>query len=191
MTYQEVIDRILYEAQRGGEKAEQANLNTQSVVEAIMPSLLQRVALKYASDEEGRSLLRQTHALTLAAGVATLPAAVLTQCKWGASVSDPEDATVARAQSLVPYWQDFVQERSGIQAEPAWWTIRGDDQFHYLEPNESYDAAAGKDGEIELDIATVPAIPASASDATGWPAEIESDVIDTGAEILRGAKIAV
>jgi hypothetical protein len=191
MTYQELCERILLEAQRGGERAEQANLNTQSVIEAIMPSVLQDVALKFARDEEGRSLLRQTHTITLTDGVGVVPAAVLTQCKWGASIADPADVTVAQLQSFVAYWQDFVQPRSGLEADIPLWTIKGNDEFHYLEAGEDYDPADGFDGDVELTIATVPSIPASAADQTGWPSEFESDVIDYGAEMLRGMKIAV
>lgn len=190
MTYQELCNRILLEAQRGGERAELANLNTQSVIEAMMPSVLQDVALKFARDEEGRSLLRETHTITLTLGVGTVPASVLTQCKWGASISDPLDTTVAQLQSLVAYWQDFVQLRTGLEADIPWWTIRGNDEFYYLAAGEDYDPTAGYDGDIELTIATVPSIPAAATDQTTWPPEFESDVIDYGAEMLRGMKIA-
>jgi hypothetical protein len=181
----------LFESQRGGESAEQANLNTRSVIESIMPSVLQDVALRLARTEEGRSLLRVTHTITLTSGVGIVPAVALTQCKWGASISDPLDTTVAQLQSLVPYWQDFVQPRDGLAADLPWWTIRGDSDFHYLEAGEDYDPSDGYDGDIELTIATVPAMPTVAGDPLGWPVEVETDVIDCAAEMLRGMKIAV
>lgn len=190
MTYTELITRIIFEAQRGGEKAELANLNTQSVAESIIPTALQDVALKFARTDEGRSLLRQTHTITLANGVGTIPATALTQCKWGALVSDPDDVTVAQAQSLVPEWQDFVQERAGVMAEPVWWTIKGNSDFHYLESGETYDPAAGKDGDIELTIATVPEVPTDPDAELTWPDEVQMDVVDYTAELLRGAKLA-
>jgi hypothetical protein len=191
MTYAELCTRILFEAQRGGEAAEQANLNTQSVIESIMPSLLQDVALKFARTDEGRSLLRVTHTITLAAGVGVVPPEALTQCKWGASVSDPNDITVAQTQSLVPEWPDFVQERSGIQSELVWWTIKGDGDFHYLASGETYDPTLGFDGDIELTIASVPVMPTDPDLALDWPEEIQTDIIDLGSEWLRGMKIPI
>jgi len=190
VTYQEVCDRALFQAQRGGEAAELANLNTQSVIEAMMPSVLQDVALSYARNDEGRSLLRRTHTIALTIGVGTVPAEALTQCKWGASISDPVDTAVAQLQSLVPYWTDFVQPRSGLDLQTAWWTIRGDSDFHYLEIGEDYDPADGFTGDIELSIASVPAIPVAAGDEAAWPSEIVTDCIDLLSERLRGAKIA-
>lgn len=186
MTYQELCDRILFEAQRGGERAELANLNTQSVIESIMPSVLQEVTLKYAGgDSNQQSLLRQTHAVTLTDGVGVLPGEVLTTCVWGSNVFVDDEPTLGPLMSYTP-WIDFIAPAtSGLIGR---YSIRGSHEFYWADPGEDYPNLT-RDGEVSVTIATVLSIPASATDQTGWPSEAESDIIDRAAEYLRGAKI--
>lgn len=186
MTYQSLIDLSLQQALAAGDQLQSALLDADMTMESLVGTVFQNVALQKAADEEGRSLLRRTHTLTLTNGVAVLPDTVLTQCKHGASIADPSNVLVAQAQSLVPYWQDFVQPRVGIFAQPAWWTIKGDDDFHYIEPNESYDPSSGFSGELELTIASVPEVPASASATVDVPAEVFSDLVTAFAAAIRG-----
>jgi hypothetical protein len=188
MTYQEICDRILLEAQRGGEKAEQANLNSQSVIEAMMPSMLQEITLRYArSDSDKQSLLRQTHAITLTNGVGTIPANVLTTCIWGSTVDVADEPEITQAMSYTP-WNSFISP-SSLDDLMGRYSIRGDHELYWADPGEVYPDLT-RDGEVSLTIATTLAIPAAATDQTGWPAEAESDVIDLGANWLRGEKIA-
>src|SRR5690349_17429698 len=94
MTYQELCDRILFEAQRGGEKAEQANLNTQSVIEAIMPSVLQEITVRCWQVESKRPLLKQSHTIAIAAGVGVFPSLALKEALTGGMVLEPDDPDV-------------------------------------------------------------------------------------------------
>lgn len=186
MTYTELCTRILFEAQRGGEKAELANLNTQSVIESIMPSVLQEVTLKYArGDSNQQSLLRQTHTITLTNGVGTIPDEVLTTCVWGSSVYIDAEPTIGPLMTYAP-WISFINPADD---RLGYYSIRGNDELYWADPGESYPSLT-RDGEVLLTIATVLSIPASADTETGWPSEAESDVIDRAAEYLRGAKIA-
>lgn len=188
MTYQEICDRILLEAQRGGEKAEMANLNTQSVIEAMMPSVLQEVTLKYArSDSDKQSLLRQTHTITLAAGIGEIPADVLTTCIWGSSVEVADEPEITQAMGYTP-WISFISP-SSLDVLMGQYSIRGNHELFWADPGESYPDLT-RDGEVSLTIATTLSIPADPDDQTGWPAEAESDVIDLAASWLRGEKIA-
>lgn len=187
MTYTELCARILLEAQRGGEKAEQANLNTQSVIEAIMPSVLQEVTLKYArGDSDKQSLLRQTHAITLTNGVGTLPATVLSTCVWGSSVYVDDEPEVGPLMSYTP-WISFINPSSDLL---GYYTIRGNDQFYWVDPGDVYEVGVGRSTDISLTIATVLTVPDDPDDDTEWPPEAESDVIDLASEWLRGARIA-
>jgi hypothetical protein len=176
----------LQQALAGGDQLKSALLDADMTMESLVQTVFQNVAIQKTADEEGRSLLRRTHTLTLTNGVAVIPDTVLTQCKYGASISDPSNVAVAQAQSLVPYWQDFVQPRNGIFAQPAWWTIKGDDDFHYIEPNESYDPSSGFSGPLELTIASVPEVPASASDPVVVVTEVFSDLVTALAQAIRG-----
>ena len=186
MTFTEICDRILLEAQRGGEKAEQANLNSQSVIEAMMPSVLQEITLQYArSDSDKQSLLRQTHTITLADGVGEIPAAVLTTCIWGSSVYVDDEPEIGPLMSYTP-WISFINPADD---RLGYYSIRGNHELFWADPGESYPDLT-RDGEVSLTIATTLSIPADPDDQTGWPAEAESDVIDLAANWLRGEKVA-
>lgn len=186
MTYQEICDRILLEAQRGGEKAEQANLNSQSIIEAMMPSVLQEITLKYArGDSDKQSLLRQTHTITLTDGVGEIPADVLTTCIWGSSVYIDDEPEIGPLMSYTP-WISFINPADD---RLGYYSIRGTDELYWADPGESYPDLT-RTGDVSLTIATVLSIPVDPDVDTGWPSEAESDIIDRGAEYLRGAKLA-
>src|SRR5689334_12472472 len=185
-TLQTLVDYALQQALVGGDQLKSALLDADMTMESLLQNVFQDVALNLANDEEGRSLLRRTHTITLTNGVGVVPDVALTQCKYGASISDPDDSTVAQLQSLVPYWQDFVQPRSGLASQIAWWMIKGDDDFHYLEIGEDYDPTDGFTGNIELTIASVPEIPAAATDLVDVPPEVYSDLVKGLAVAIRG-----
>jgi len=185
-SYQTLIDLALQQALAGGDQLRSALLDADMTMESLVQTVFQNVALQKAADQEGRGLLRRTHTLAVTNGVATLPDTVLTQCKYGASISDPDNIAVAQAQSMVEYWQDFVQPRVGIFAQPAWWIIKGDDDFHYIQPNENYDPSTGFTGSLELTIASVPEVPAGASDTVDVVAEVFSDLVSALAVAIRG-----
>ena len=187
---QTLVDFALQQALAGQNQLTSALLDADMTMETLLQNVFQDVSLKLANDEEGRSLLRRTHTLALTNGVGVLPDEVLTQCKYGASISDPADTTVAQSQSLVPYWQDFVQPRTGIQAQLAWWTIKGDDDFHYLESGETYDPATGFTGDLELTIATVPIIPTVATDPVDVVPEVYSNLVQGLAMAIRGLVVS-
>lgn len=185
MTFSELCTRILFEAQRGGEASEQANLNTQSVIESIMPSVLQEVTQKYANgDSNQQSLLRQTHTITLANGVGAIPNEAMTTLVWGSSVWVDGETEISQAMSYAP-WISFINPADD---RLGYYSIRGNTEFYWADPGESYPDLT-RDGEVSLTIATVLTIPADPDTDTGWPAETESDLIDLASEWLRGAKI--
>lgn len=189
MTYTEICTRILYEAQRGGEAAEQSNLNSRTVIESIMPSVLQEVALKYAADPEKQSLLRRTHTVTLAVGVGTLPDEVLTGCVWGSTVWVPSDVEVGPLMSFTP-WVSFIEQSDDGFGLVGKYSIRGDNELYWVDPGEVYTPGSGRTGNVEVTIASVPVIPANPDTEVDWPDEVQSDVIDLASEWLRGAAIA-
>lgn len=188
ITFTEIITRILFQAQRGSESAELANLNTQSVAESIMPSVLQEVTLKYANgDSNQQSLLRQTHTIALTDGVGAIPAEVLTTCVWGSSVWVDDETEISQNMSYSP-WISFINP-SQLETLIGRYSIRSDTELYWADPGESYPDLT-RTGNVSLTIATVLSIPADPDTETGWPGEAESDVIDRAAEYLRGAKLA-
>lgn len=188
MTYTELCTRIIFEAQRGGEAAEMANLNTQSITESIMPSVLQAVTKKYASgDSDDQAVLRQTHMVTLANGVGELPEESLVSLIWGSSVFVDDEATLGPLMSYAP-WIEFINP-SSTDTLLGRYSVRGNNEFYWADPGESYPTLT-RDGDVSVTIASVLTIPADPDTDLEWPGEVESDVIDLAAEWLRGAKIA-
>lgn len=188
MIYTELCTRILFESQRGGEKTEQANLNTQSVVESIMPSVLQEITLRCWANPDKRPLLKQTHTITIANGAGVFPPSALKEALTGGIVLEPDDEDVLPEDiSYVPEWVDYIAAK-GYEPRLGYFSVRDDADFYYASPNE--DTYNTFNGDIEYIGHTQPAVPALASDPTGWPGEIETDVIDLASEWLRGAKIA-
>jgi hypothetical protein len=185
-TYQDLIDLAMQQALAGGDQLQSALLDADMTMESLVQTVFQTVARRLADDEEGRSLLRRTHSITLTNGVGVVPDEVLTQCKYGASIADSADDTVAQLQSLVPYWQDFVQPRSGLMAQIPWWTIKDDVALHYLEIGEDYDPTTGFNGPIELTIASVPVVPAANTDPLDVVAEVFSDLVTALATAIKG-----
>lgn len=188
MTYQELCDRALLESQRGSERAEQSNLNTQSVIEAIMPSVLQEITLRCWGNPDKRPLLKQSHTITVAAGVGVFPPTALKEALTGGMVLEPDDTDVLPGDiSYVPEWVDYVAAKS-YEPRLGYFSVKDDTDFYYASPTE--DTYNTFDGDIEYVGHTQLTIPADPDDPTGWPSEVETDVVDLAAEWLRGAKIA-
>lgn len=187
MIYSEMLDVAYFQALRGLDAKAAPNLDdATTIMEALVPSIFQSVAERYASDPRTQSLLRRTHTLSVSSGAATLPDEVLTSCLWNSSIDDPSDVTVAQAQSFVPQWYDFVQPRDNFQTQLNWYCVKGDSDFHFLEANEDYDPSAGFTGSLELTVPSVPEIPTLAAGTVDVPSEVASDLIEALANALRG-----
>lgn len=177
-----------FQALRGGDAAKFPNLKDgTTILESLVPSIFQAVAESYASNPRKLSLLRRTHTLAVSNGVATLPDEALTSCLWNSSIADPDDLTVAQAQSFVQEWIDFIAPRDNWQIQLNTFTVKGDTDFHFLEANADYDPSSGLTGDLELTIPSVPAIPAAATDTVDAPSEVTSDIVEALANALRGS----
>lgn len=187
MTFTELCQRILLEAQRGGERAELANLDTQSVIEAIMPSVLQEVTTRYAANPSTQSLLRQSHTVAITSGVGTLPDTVLTECLTGSMVLEPDDdEAFPEDVAFIPQYVNFAGAKR-YEPRLGYYCVLGNRVIHYVSPTGDYGDFTGNLTYIG---ATVLSVPADPDIPTGWDAEAESNVINLAAEWLRGAKIA-
>jgi hypothetical protein len=188
VTYTELCTRILYEAQRGGEKAELANLNTQTVIESIMPSVLQEITTRCYANPDKRPLLKQSHTIAITSGLGVFPDAAMKEALAGGMVLEPDDTDVLPEDiSYVPEWVDYVAAKN-YEPRLGYFSVKNDSDFYYASPTE--DTYNTFDGNIEYIGSTVPEIPADPDDPTGWPGEIETDVVDLAAEWLRSARIA-
>lgn len=182
MTYDELCTRILYQAQRGGERAELANLNTQTIIEAIMPAVFQAVAEDAAGNPDKRPLLRRTKTIAMVSGTGTIPDDVLTKCFDEATLLDPADLT--KLYSWVPDYFDFV---GPLDTRLGYFCSSIENTIVQREPGDDYSLATGFTGNMQLTVPCVPEVPALPADQVAVAAVIASDLVSVGAEMLRGA----
>lgn len=181
MRYSEFIASSCQMALSGMDANKSPFLDIEMTAESLVPTVFQSVALATAADPDKQSLLRRTHTIALTAGVGTLPGEVLTQCLHSATITDPDDDTVAQDMSFVPQWFDFL-EAKGYEPRLGYWTCKGDDELHYIRPTDDSET---KTGDVDITVASVPVIPATAGATLVVPDEILSDLQAALANAIR------
>ena len=184
MTFQEFISSSCQMALSGVDANQSQPLDMEMTAEALVPTIFQQVALSAAADPDKQSLLRRTHTVTLTSGVGTLPGEVLTQRLNSATVIDPDDDTVAQDMSYIPQWFDFLEAKD-YENRLGYWTVKGDDEIHYIRPTDTVET---KNGDIDITVASVPAIPATSGATLVVPDEILSDLQAALANALRAIR---
>lgn len=181
MTYAEWVERVRLEAQRGSEQAELSQLDTQPIIEAIQPSVFQTVGENCAADPRKRSLLRKSLTITMADGEGEIPAQALTKYTEDATLFDPAD--LSKTYSWVREFQDFM---GPLDPRLGYFNVQGESVLLQREPGEPYEPGFGFSDDMLLIIPCVPVRPASATDPIDCIEEINSDLVDVGAAMLRG-----
>lgn len=182
MTYEEMIYRIVSQAQRGSEAAEHTNLDAYSIAEAIVPSIFQAVAEAAAGDNRKRPLLRRTKTVSFVNGSVTLADDVLTKYLCDATLID--SAALTKRYSWVNDYGEFIRttdSRLGFFNSPI------ENTLAIREPGVAYVVGSGLTGSRLLTVPCVPEIPALATDPVDVADVIASDLVSVGAEMLRGA----
>lgn len=160
-------------------------VNKDVVLEALIPIVFQNVTLAAAKDPEKRSLVLQTHTITLANGVGVIPDEVLTSQKFDATVVDPDDDAIGPLMSLILEWKDFIDPTNDVRL--GYFIIKQSREIQWVNPDEQYVSGSGKTGNIELTIVTTPTQPASASTEIDADEEIQSDILN---ELVKAIKAA-
>ncbi len=179
MTYQELVDTVVNWASNTLNVPIQ---DAESVVEDMLPSAMQTVALKAASDPRTESLLRRNFTVTLANGTGTVDTNVLTSCWPGATVYVPGEPTVGPLMSYVPNWNDFI---GPLDQRLGYWIFQSDSTVYWINPNETFDITSGRTGDVVMNIASVPAIPATAGATIDMPDELLSNLTAYLVDMLR------
>ena len=189
MTYTELIYRTVAQAQRGAVQFEAANLDAQGMAEAQMPTVMQAVAEAAAGLERKRSLLRQTVTVTFTNGVGLIPSYVLTKFIEEGTLYDASN--LPTVYSYVKNFNDFIDPtwRQPPYSALGYYSIIGGDSLAVTEPGVAYSPTSGVTGDRLLNVPTVPQVPTTGhqDDQLTIVDEILSDIIDAGAEMLRGA----
>jgi hypothetical protein len=189
LLYNQLILTIMYQAQRGSDAAQFANLDTQGIAETLIPTIFQQAGEEAARDERKRSILRRSKTVTLTNGLGTLSDDVLTMYLEDSTYLDSSDLT--KRYSWVREWSDFIDP---TLADPpysnlGYYSIQNGVAIAQREPGALYDPSSGETGSRTLNIPCVPEIPASATSTVDVPDEIISDILVIGSELLRGALV--
>jgi len=156
--------------------------DAEAVVEDMLPSAMQTVALKAASDPRTEQLLRRNFTVALVNGTGPADDNVLTSCWPGATVYISGEPTVGPLMSYVPNWNDFI---GPLDSRLGYWTFQNDNVIYWINPNETFDITSGRTGDITMNIACVPAIPATETDDLDMPGELLSNLVAYMKDQLR------
>lgn len=189
MTYLEVIYRTVAQAQRGSQMAQFANIDTQSICEAMMPSIFQQAGEAAAGNERKRSLLKRDKTITVTNGAATIPDDALTAYLEDSTFYDPSD--LSKTYSWIRNWNDFINPSLANQpfVNYGYYSVSGGVTLGQREPGEVWSPSSGFTGSMTLNIPCVPVIPATATTTLAVVDEVLNDIIDIGAAALRGEVI--
>ena len=163
--------------------------DAESVVEDMMPTALQTVALKAASNPRTESLLRRNFTITLSNGVGTVDENILTSCWPGATVYVSGEPTIGPLMSYVPNLNDFITPTGKLDEMLGRWIFRTDDIIWWVDPGATFDITSGRSGSIIMNIASVPELPATESDTLDMPGELTSDLIALLARMLASKQM--
>lgn len=155
--------------------------DAETVVEDMLPSALQVVALKAAGNPQTESLLRRNFTVALTSGTGTVDPNILTSCWAGATVYVPTEPAIGPLMSYVPNWNDFI---GPLDNRLGYWIFQSDDTLYWVDPNTTFDIADGRTGDIILNIASVPEIPATETDDLDMPDELISNLIAYMKDVL-------
>jgi len=184
VTYKEFLNLAQQEAIAGQNSITSPILDIGFTAEVLVPEVWQAVVMSYAADPQKASLLSRDHTITLTNGVGDLPEEVLTLCKFNSTAYDPDDDVVGPTVSLVRTWNDFTSP-SSLDRLTTRYTLK-DQQIFWVEQGESYSSTDGKDGDVVLNIPSVPEIPATEDTEIDAASEFLSDAITSLAQRLRG-----
>lgn len=186
MTYLEFIATACQMALSGKDASESDLLNVEQTAESLVPSIFKSVTLAINADPDKRVLLRRTNTINLTSGVGTLPSTILMECLPGATLTDPDDATIAQDMSYVPDYFDYL-EAAGYEDRLGYWTVIANattgNTIRYIRPNDL--GIETKAGDIALTAVTEPSVPVLATSTLNAPQEFIDMAIVALSNALR------
>jgi hypothetical protein len=187
MTYLEFIHRSVEQAQRGIDPNRSKLMDAEGIAQIMAPQVFAEIGSRAARDEKLRSILTSPFTVAFVNGLATLGDTVLTAYLCESTLIDVADVT--KRYSFIQNWGDFVRPRSAIDQRFGWFAMQGGTQVAVLEPNASYAVGTGVTGNRNLTAPRIPGVPATAATELDAPSEIEDDLINALAEMVRGKLI--
>lgn len=188
MTYLEFIHRSVEQAQRGLDPNRSKLMDAEGIAQIMAPQVFEEIGKRAARDEKLRAVLMSPFTVAFTNGLATLGDTVLKQYLCESTMIDTADLT--KRYSFIPNWGDFVRPRSSIDQRLGWFGLQGDTSLAVIEPGASYAVGAGITANRNLTAPRIPTVPATATTEMDAPNEIEEDMINALAEMIRGKLIA-
>ena len=188
MTWREFIYKAVEQAQRGLDPNRSKFMDAEGVAQIMAPQVFEEIGKRAARDEKLRSILMSPFTVAFTNGLATLGDSVLTAYLCESTLIDTADLT--KRYSFIPNWGDFIRPRSSIDKRLGWFSMQGGVSLAVIEPNANYAVGAGITANRNLTVPRVPTVPATADTELDAPSEIEEDLINSLAEMIRGKAIA-
>jgi len=189
MTFLEFIATACQQALAGADASESVLLNMEQTAESLVSPVFKSVTLAINADPDKRSLLRRTNTIVLTTGAGVLPATILMECLPGATITDPDDDTIAQDMSYVPDYFDFL-DAAGYEVRLGYWTVTANpttgNVLRYIRPGDTVET---KTGDVDLTVVTVPTVPATSGATLDAPQEF-IDMATIALAIALSSKIA-
>lgn len=185
MTLKELIQRSL-DIASGGTGAAVVTMDTEAIVEPLLPVVFRAVGTEAARTERTRTLLHRAKAIVFVDGVVDLSTDQLTEYIRDSSLSDSVDVTKRYAYTE---WDNFI--RPNLDTRLGYYSLEGEHTLHVTEPGTSYDPLTGPAISLRLDIPCVPVVPVSLTGTVDAPDEIVIMLIEALAAALRPATAKV
>jgi hypothetical protein len=185
LTYEEFIATACQMALSGADASKSSLLNMEQTAESLVSNVFKSVTLIINADPDKRPLLRRAHTVALTVGLGTLATTILMEALTGATLADPDDATVAKNMAYVPDYFDFIDAKL-FEPRLGYWTVSANtttgNTISYIRP---IDSVPTKTGNITLVVVTVPTIPAASGTTLDAPQEFINLALAQLANALR------
>lgn len=169
MTLLELVERIKQTALEIGGPV----LDTDIIVEILLPRVLDVVASNAVKDEQGLNALRANHNVVFTAGVGALPTYVKEDYADSFAFVDNEGASYKKS------YFDFAQSNSDFV-----------DSFHVANSNiyfrQKSSIAGQYGGTLVINAVTTPSLPTLSSDTVTLRSNLLEQVIASTAAIIKG-----
>lgn len=176
MILSEVIERIKFAALGAGDKPiDPRMLDSEVLIEIILPRCLQRITEEAAQDETRADALRADHIIALVAGVGTLPETISE--KWAKStvITSPDING-----SYINDYQEYYLTRA--LACPTY-TIKSKKLYYRAENT----AANAYTGNVTINAVTIPTLPTLISDTVTLKDYLLEQLITLAACVVNGS----
>lgn len=155
--------------------------DAESVVEDMLPTALQVVCMKAASGPNANALPRRNFTVNLTNGTGAVNQNALVSCWPSATVYVSGEPSIGPLMSYVPNWNDFI---GPLDSRLGYWTFQHDHTIYWIDPNATFDITSGRTGNIIMNIAGVPDVPATETTDLDLPDELISNLIAYMKDVL-------